>query len=266
MSKRVILPFFIVASLSLRAQPAATNVVGARPGYTFDVEKEKDQHDVELVLIEPPPQTKTINERLFDEKTTKDIRDQYEYRFGHTAMEQTMNAPQNRDTSYFYNGDTTVTADQYEAYQRSFGTYVGRKAVETQADNFFKTSESMKGVYKYKDKLTDASVETKSGYKFKWHYNISGNSFEMTVENPYHIETKMMVQVNQEETLNLGYQINPLWRVSSYYKFEDGVAQLVVSRKITSTVSGTITGSTTTTPIGPSIRQNMALVGISWTQ
>lgn len=261
-----------MAIAPFRAQAGEPPAVGARPGYTFDVEKEKNQHDEELVLVEEPKPLVPLKEKLFDQQLTKDIRSQYEQRFGFTAMEQTMNAPQNREQSYYYNGDPTVTAQQYQDYQRSFGEYVGRKVVETQVDKFFKSDPSMQGLYKFKDSVSNAAVQTKSGYKFSWHHNISGNESEFDLENPYHVETKFIVQFNgfspstQEETINLGYNINSLYRLDSYYKFYDGVMQVVGTRRISSSLSASLTGSQTTTAAGPSIRQSMLVMGISWTQ
>jgi hypothetical protein len=272
MNTWVILPLFFVLSAHVRAETLAADVVGARPGYVFDVEAERNRHDEALVLIPPPPPERPLTQKLFDEKLTKDIREQYAYRFGQTAMEQTINAPTNRESEYYYSGDTTVTAQKYQEYQRSFGEYMYRRAIETQVDNYFKSQPGLKKVYEFKDRISNVNVQTQSGYKFKWAYNISGNSSTLEVENPYHIETKLRVQFKQlsteteEETLSMSYKINELYTVSTYYKFYDGVYQLVGSRRITSSVSATLTGSTTTTESGPSVRQNIALIGISWTQ
>jgi hypothetical protein len=270
----VILPFLIVATASFRADAATDEVdgasIGARPGYTFDVEKEKNQHDEELVLIEEPKPLTPLKEKLFDERVTKDIRQQYEQRFGYTAMEQTMNAPQNREDSFYYNGDPTVTAAQYQDYQRSFGNYVAAKVMETQFDKFSKSESSFKGLYKFKDTFSNAGVQSDSGYKFSWHHNISGNESEFVFENPYHIETKFLVQLGglspAEETLKVGYAFSSAYRVDSYYTFYDGVFQVVGTRKITSNIAANLTGSQTTNSYGPSIRQSLLTMGISWTQ
>jgi hypothetical protein len=266
----VILPFLLLAIAPFRAEATDGDVVGARPGYVFDVEKEKNQHDEELVLIEEPKPLVPLKEKLFDEKLTKDIRQQYEQRFGYTAMEQTMNAPQNREEAYYYNGDATVTAAQYQSYQQGFGNYIGRKVLETQVDKFFKSDPSYAGVYRFKETVSNAALTSSSGYKFSWHHNISGNTSEFAVDNPYHIETKVIVQFGglsaTEETFKVGYPINTLYRVDSYYKFYDGVLQLVGTRRINSALSASLTGSQTTTADGPSVRQSMVVMGLSWTQ
>lgn len=267
----VIFPLLLLAISPFRAHADDVPVVGARPGYVFDVEKEKTQHDEELVLVEEPKPLKPLKEKLFDEKVTKDIEQQYEQRFGFTPMEQTMNAPQ-KDDAYIYNGDPTVTQAQYISYQRSFGEYVARKVMENQADHFFKDSPSMKGVYKFKDAFSNASVQSSSGYKLNYHYNLSGNTSELTIENPYHVETRVTLQLgnfqyrHMEETVNLGYNINELYRLDSYYKFYDGMLQLVATRKIAPGLRASLTGSQTVRDEGPSIRQSLMMVGVSWTQ
>jgi|GEM_PF-2843262 len=267
----VIFPFLLLSTLSFRAQAEESDVVGARPGYVFDVDKEKNQHDQELVLIEEPAPLPPLKEKLFNEKVTKDIQQQYEQRFGFTPMEQTMNAPQKNDY-FIYNGDPTVSRDQYIKYQRSFGEYVARKVGENQADLFFKNSSSMKGVYQFKDTLSNASIKSDSGYKLNYHYNLSGNTSEVVFENPYHIETKVIAQLgtfrygHMEQTVNLGYNINTLYRLDTYYKFYDGLFQLVATRKISPGLSASLTSSQTTRDEGPSIRQSLMMVGVSWTQ
>jgi hypothetical protein len=273
MKSWVILPILMLMA-SPFAQGEPLPVVGEHPGYVFDVEKEKNQHDEPLVLIQEPAKLPQLKEKLFDEKLTKDIREQYEFRFGHSALEQSLNAPASRDQSFYYRGDTTVTYDKFQQYQQSFGQYVGRRVMETQFDNFFKSEPSLKTVYQIKDKVSNPiDIQTKAGYKFKFRYNISGGSLDMELENPYHVELKAQIQfkpfseLTEEETISAGYKINKLYTVSSYYKFYDSLVQLVGSRVITSSVSANVTGSTTTNDgNGPSIRQNMVLVGISWTQ
>lgn len=272
MEKWVLLALLLSTFETVLAQSSATNVVGARPGYVFDVDAERSQHDEELVLIDPPAPEPTLQQKLFDEKLTKDIRTEYQYRFGQTAMEQTMNAPQNREDSYYYNGDPTVTADKYQSYQHSFAEYVGRKVTEAQTDKFFNNDPTLKPIYQYKDKLSNLTYKTENGYKLKWHYNLSGNTADVELENPYKIETKVSIHFLQfspkteEETATLGYAINRDWKVSSSYKCYDGVWQMVGSRRLTSSLSANITGLTTTSEQGPSIRQTMGLVGISWSQ
>lgn len=272
MEKWAVLAFLLSTVATANAQSTSSSIVGARPGYVFDVEGERNQKDVELVLIDPPPPEPTLKQKIFDEKLTKDIRTEYQYRFGTTAMEQTINAPQNREDSYYYKGDTTVTADKYQEYQHSFAEYVGRKVTENQVDKFFNSDSDLKPIYQYKDKLSNFTMKTDNGYKVKWHYNLSGNTAEMELENPYKVFTKVTVRFlawspkTQEEILEMGYNINKQWSVSSNYKCYDGFFQATVSRKLTSTVSTSLTGITTAGNAGDSVPQTMGLIGISWSQ
>lgn len=281
MEKWLISALLLSGFVTAHAQSSASNVVGARAGYVFDVDAERTQHDTELVLIDPPPAEPTLQQRLFDEKLTKEIRTEYQYRFGQTAMEQTINAPTNREDSYYYNYNgsngynpgSTVTADAYAGYQHSFAEYVGRKVGETQVDKFFNSDPALRPVYQYKDKLSNLTIKTDNGYKLKWRYNLSGNSADMELENPYKIQTKLEVHFyqfspkTQEETFTASYPINQLYTVSTNYKFYDSVLQLVGSRRITPSLSASVTGLTTTNESGgPSVRQTIGLVGISWSQ
>ena len=185
-----------------------------------------------------------------------------------------MNAPAARDQEFYYRGDTTVTYEKFVEYQRSFGEYVGRRVMETQFDNFFKSEPSLRSVYKVKDAISNPlDVKTKGGYKFKFRYNISGNTADFELENPMKIESKLQIQFKQfstetqEETLSFGYKLNKIYTLSTYYKFYDSLLQFVGSRPITSSVSANVSGATTmNNGNGPSIRQNIVLVGISWTQ
>lgn len=256
---------------SVCAETEQPSVVGSRPGYTFEVEKERHESVTELVLIAPPPPEKTLKEKIFNEKLTKDLKEQYEYRFGTTEVEQSMNSPDvARDSAFYYRGDPTVTTTRYHDYQRSYGEYVGRKVIENQADLFFKNDPDLKAVYQAKDKISNIKVETKSGWKYKWNYNLAGSSGEIEAEKPGELSAKLQVQfssfsyLTEEETVSITRPFAKVYSASALYKFYDGLAQVVVSRRLTQSLSSYISGATTVTDNGPSVRQTIGIIGISW--
>jgi hypothetical protein len=273
MRLRLSLLSLILASSPLWAKDSADELTfGSRPGYTFDVKEEKDKHDVEMVLLDQPsPGKPPINQVIFDEKLSKEFTSQYEYRFGVTGAEQSLNSV-TRDEGYVSTGQN-LTITEYRENQRKFGEYMGRRLAEYHIDNWAKSDPAIRPIYEVKDKISNLTVKTKSGYKFKWKYSFSGNFMDFNLENPYQIETKVTVQMNQssfgpnkpEETIyTLGYPVTKKIKISTIYKEQDGVFQLVGTRQISPRLSTSITGSVDGRAAGPTVQQNLLLVGLSW--
>lgn len=250
---------------------AARGVYGGRPGYLFNVQEEKDKRDLEMVMLDPPPApARTLNEAIFDRKLTKEFQSQYSYRFGATEAQQVMNSPGRYDQYTYYN-DSNVSVQDYQAYQRSFGNYMGRRLFEYHVDNWAKKDPSVRPLYEVKDKVSNLSVQMKKGYKFKWKYSLSGNYMDFRLENPYDIETKVTVQMagglSPDETIfDFGYRFTKRVRMSALYKIDDGLYQLVGSRQMTQHLAATLTGSIDTRKTGPAVQQNLILVGLSWSE
>lgn len=252
-----------------RGEPEAT--FGTRAGYLFDVQAEKDKRDLEMVLLEKPkPTGPPIRDVIFNQKLSREFQLQYEYRFGTTAAEQTINSV-SRDN--FQTTGQNLTIKEYREKQRAFGEYMGRRLTEYHVDNWAKSDPDIRPLYEVKDKISNVTVQTKSGYKLKFHYSFAGNSMDLRVDNPYKVETQVRVLMRSgqfspekpEETIySLGYQMTKKVKVTSIYKQEDGVFEIVGTRPLSPRISTSLTGSFDGRREGPTVQQSLVLVGLSW--
>lgn len=265
----IILGLFGVAVAGGRQALASENPLGPHPGYISDVVKERNQRDMEIVLVgRPKPTHPPLKQQIFNKKLSKEFQDEYEYRFGKTSIEQTINSPGRNDEYQYYTGET-VNIQEYQKYQRDFGEYMGRRLVEYHVDNWAKSDPSFKAVYEAKQRLSNLNVKVKNGYQMKWKYNFAGNYMDVKLENPYKIEAKIDLYMGggslfDEQTYTLGVPVTRTWTVSSYYKTYDGLFQLVGSKRLGPHMSATITGSTDSSDRGPTVKQDLFLVGLSW--
>jgi hypothetical protein len=245
-------------------------VFGAHYGYVFDVQVEKNRRDIEMVMLPKySDNSKPLKDVIFNEKLSKEFQQQYEYRFGQTSAEQVMNSPVRNDDYIYYNSQT-VTIQEYQKQQRKFAEYMTRRLTEFHVDHWAKSDPDLRPIYAVKDKISSVNVETKSGYKFKWKYNFSGPNMEFKLENPYKIETKVRIEMRgiasepDEVIYSLAYPVSARMSAAALYREHDGLYQLVLSRRMTSSISTSITGSMDTLPFGPVVQQNLILVGLSW--
>lgn len=251
-----------VVTMSLAFPCWAEGSFGGHPGYISDVNKEKHTIDTEIVLIEKPDDSQPISHEIFDERLTKEFRQQFKYRFGVTEMEQTLNSP-GRFDEYSYHTGRSVSLVEYRSEQRSFGEYMGRRLIEHHADQWFRSSPKMRPVYELKDKVTNLNMEVKKGYKTHIRYSLSGGHLDFRLENPYDLDAKIRVLTDgdHEAILSLGGAVNKYWRVDSLVKHKDGIMQVVGTRRITDALSASLTGSTDSKPEGPSVQQDLVLLG-----
>lgn len=248
---------------ALNAGAGELGPFGSHPGYTADVQKELHTIDSEVVLIDRPAETAGSSRPIFDDRLTKEFRSQFEYRFGTTEMEQTLNSPGRQDEYYYFTG-RTVSLREYRAEQRSFGEYMGRRLVEHHVDQWAKSSPSFRPVYELKDKVTNLNMEVKKGYKAKIKYSLSGNHLDLNVDNPYDVEAKLRQEMGGDTILSLGKDVTKLWRVSTLMRVKDGVTQVVGTRRITPALSASITGSVDSREEGITEKQDLILVGFSY--
>jgi hypothetical protein len=249
------------------AQP----VYGAHYGYTSDVVAEKDKRDIEMVMLEEPKKkSKPLTEVIFNDKLSREFQQQYKYRFGQTQAEQVINSP-GRSDEYTYYSSQNVTIQEYQKYQRQFAEYMGRRLVEFHFDNWAKNDPSFRPVYELKDRVSNLNVKVKK-YKVKWKYNFAGPSMDVSVENPYHIEANLRAEMTgvisspSEMIYSLGYPVSPRVKVAALYKQTDGLYQLVCTRVMTKHISTSLTGSIDARAEGPTVQQNLILVGFSWSE
>jgi hypothetical protein len=273
MVPRAALVLFLTWSFSARAGDAeARAAYGARPGYLFDVAEEKNERDIEMVMLERPKDPpKATGRVLIDEKLSKEFQDQYKYRFGQTNAEQVINSPA-RDDEYVYYNNQNVTMQEYQRYQRQFGEYMGRRLVEYHFDHWAKNDPTIRPVYEMKDRISNVDVKLAKAYKVKWKYSFSGPYMEASLENPYHIEAKVQMQMTgvvsapAEMVYSCGYPLTSRIQLAALYRQRDGLYQLVATRQMTKHLSTSLTGMMDTLAYGPAVQQNLVLVGLSWSE
>lgn len=149
---------------------------------------------------------------------------------------------------------------------------MGRRLVEYHVDNRLKTDPALRPVYQLKDRVGRLDVTVKKGYNVKWRYNFAGPSMDVQVENPYNVDFKVRMEMGgiiskpTEMIWTASYPISQNLNVTGLYKQIDGLYQLVFARKLNAHVSTTLTGSIDTLPAGPTVQQNLILVGLSWSE
>jgi len=216
-------------SLSTAQESERPKTFGDHYGYLMDVKEERNKRDIEMVLLDPPkPGPKPLQEIIFNQKLSKEFQQQYEYRFGQSQAEQTLNTVGRSDDYNYYTG-RNVTVQQYQTYQQQFAEYMGRRLVEYHVDNWVKNDPDLRPVYEFKDRVSNVSVAVRKGYKVKWKYNFAGPNMEVKVENPYEVDVKMRMEMSgvvsspSEVIYTLGYQCTPRVYLTGLYRQEDGL-------------------------------------------
>lgn len=244
---------------------------GDHHGYVSDVQEERDKRDIEMVMLEKPKDPPKPREQIiFNEKLSKEFKDQYAYRFGQSNSEQLLNTPQRSDQYTYYTGER-LTIEQYTHYQQQFAQYMVRRLIEYHVDDYAKHDRDFKKVYELKDKVSNLDVKVAS-YKMNWKYNFAGPSMDLTVKNPYDIDFRVRMEMDgvisspSEYIYTIGYPINPRIYTTFLYRQNDGVYQSVWTRRMTKHISTSLTGSIDTHRYGPIQQQNLFLVGLSWNE
>lgn len=245
---------------------------GMHHGYLFDVEEERVKRDIEMVMLEKPkaPPDKPINEVIFNEKLSKEFQQQYSYRFGQTTTEQVINNPSRSDGYTYYTGET-LTIQRYQEEQQKFGEYMARRLTEFHVDNWAKNDKDFRPVYEMKDKISNVNVKVQK-YKFKWKYNFSGPHMDLVVENPHAVDLRMRAEMTgivsspQELIFSAGYQATTRVYLQALYRREDDMYQLTASRRMTQRISCSLTGMSDQSNEGLNVKQDLILVGLSWSE
>lgn len=183
-----------------------------------------------------------------------------------------MNSPGRYDEYTYYNS-SNVSVQDYRKYQRNFAEYMGRRLAEHHIDQWAKKDPDIRVVYEFKDKISNLNVQVRKGYKMRWRYSFSGNYMDFRLENPYDIDTKLTLQMNQagfgpsspdEIIYEMSYPVSKRLRVGGLYRHEDGLYQVVASRQMTAHLATTVTASVDAHKVGPTVQQNLILFGLSW--
>lgn len=269
----MLLAVLLFSSLSLHAmeydEDERPKTFGAHHGYVSDVADERSKRDVEMVMLEkrkdePPP----LSERIFNEKLSKEFVFQYQYRFGQTAIEQSINNPSRSDGYSYYTGET-LTLTRYQEEQRNFAAYMGRRLTEFHIDNYAKNDPSLRPVYEMKDKISNLNMNVRK-WKVKWKYNFAGPNMDVTFENPYGVEAKVRAEMTglvsnpDEMVYTLAYPVTPRVRIKLLHNTWDGLSQFITTRQMTKSISMSFTASQDTKRQGRTVQQDLLLVGLAW--
>ncbi|MGE0761977.1 MAG: hypothetical protein AB7N80_01735 [Bdellovibrionales bacterium] len=272
--------FAILSLFVVSAQAEMVAVLGGRPGYLTTVSREREQRDVEMVIIPPPPKTNALllGRPLVDPKLTREFQNQYETRFGRSEVERNYNSS-NRFTFYEYPGGRLENLETHEQRQRQFGEFMFRRLTEHHVDQYAKSNPDIRPIYELKDRIANIDVKVRQGYKLRFKYSYSGNFLDVRLENPYDIATKVSFQMgsgfgpsNVERTIySLSYPVSKITTISAFQEVDARTStSLMGARRLNKTLSATLTASHAA-PVDRDLwetspRQNLMLLGFSWTE
>ena len=272
---------FLLSFLTISAQAEVAPIAGARPGYLASVAKEREQRDVEMVLISAPPATEEgtlFGRPLVDPKLTREFQTQYEIKFGRTEAERNYNNS-NRFAFFEYPGGKQEDLMAHEEQQQQFANYMIRRLTEHHADQYAKSNPDIRPVYELKDRISNINVQVRQGYKLRFKYSYSGNYLDVRLENPYDIATKVSFQMssgfgpsNVERTIySASYPVSKITTISAFQEVDVRTStSFVGSRKLNKTLAATVTAAYAV-PVDRDVwqttpRQDLFLLGLSWTE
>ncbi len=251
----------------LTSIPVWAEVPGAAPGYARSIDEEQNEPPAELIVV-PQPKPLVQPKPFVSDSLNKEFQNQYQIHFGYTAVEQDL-LPTRFD-DYFYNG-LFVTYQEDLARKQAFGNYMIRRVAEYQADDFFKSNNSLRPVYETKDKISNYKVELQDGYKINLKYNLAGNYADAVLDSPYHVQFKLSQYVSTQETITtVTYPLTSKINLLGDYRLKSSVFRLIGSRQITPALSANITFETFTTgnegdeTVDGFIRQRLVLMGFTF--
>lgn len=244
---------------------------GKHHGYLFDVADERNKRDLEMVMLPKPKEDPNKGKDvIFNDKLAREFQQQYEYRFGTTTAEQVVNSPSRADGYTYYTGEN-LTIKGYQHYQQQFAEYMSRRLVEYHVDDWAKRDPDFRPVYEFKDRVSNVNVNVQK-FKFKWKYNFSGPNMDLKVENPYAIDFKVRLEMDglisspKETIWSLAYPLTNRISMQGLYKEKDGVRQLTFTRRMTKHLNIFTSGLSDISATGPGVKQNLFLVGFTWSE
>ena len=276
--------FFILMGGMVRSYAGEAHVYGSHQGYLDNISGERQRKTEEMVLIDSPKSNEvSLMDQIFNSELTKEIKELYERRFGHTDVERNWMAPSRFATLEYSNG-IRVTPEEDVQRKRGFAEYMVKKLSEYHVDKYWKSHPSLKPIYKVKQKVSHINVKTKTGYKYKFGYFYAGNYLRFEVENPYKIRNQLIFQMNPNglgpsnlETIifHLGYSPTQNVNLDSYYASKENSVTIVTSHRFSPSLTMTLSGISGKSEVfsfsgkrlfkeGKSEMENKILFGISW--
>ncbi len=242
--------------------PCLASIYGTKKGYVADLQEEEEEARTrEILLLNPPLEGRPEQVEMYDDKLRKEISDRYADEFGYTEYERNidyLNVNFENQTVRELEAETLEFFDR----QQRFAEYVVRKTTERKIEDRLKKDPDLKKIKDVKDRVSSYSVSPFQGYKFKAKYDLGGSNFRFDVQTPYFHSD--FVFTSREARLGIYRQLNPRWLLSHFTKFEDGVMQVVGTRRLSPALSWSLTGSSFFKDEGYTVREHLFLTGINY--
>jgi hypothetical protein len=264
---RVYLGSIILFLLSL----LGAEVVCAHTGYLHDVTEERETRFYEIFLFStPPPKKADLQAVIFNPALSKEFRDKYRERFGQIDTESIIYQPTNF-TILDENRGASLQVEQDQDKRHAFGDYMVKRLVEWHLDNYFKTDPTMRPVYLLKEKLSTVQVEVTPTSKLNVRYNLSDNTADLVLENPY-CESKVSLLMDpkqfgpgplNDEKLVVEKQLTKKIRLNTSATGMDGIGRAEVIRSLRANWSTNFITTAAFKPGGVSPRESRYIIGLS---
>ena len=240
-------------------------------GYVSDVSRERSEDARDLIWIQNPAANGNLQNRIFNEKLSREFRERYEQRFGQTEIERVFLAP-NR-TSYYNDAyGQKGSPQEMQAERRKFGEFMVRRLAEWHVENYAKTDPQARVVWEAKEKISNYKIEVAS-FRIDAQYSISGNILDIQMVNPY-VRSKISLLMNpdqfgpgpvDEALLSVFKQFNSRYAGEFRWRVTDGVMSLIHYKPISRVWAGSLTTSAAIHGAGKSARETLWLVGVGRT-
>lgn len=247
----------------------------SHPGYISNVEEEKNTRVVEINLVAPPLNPyASVQWNVFDEELTAEFKTRYEERFGRSETERNFISP-GRFDEYEYQTGVSVSLEEDQRRKRVFGEFMMKRLAEHHIDQYAKSKPAFKSVYELKERISNATVEVKKGYKVRLRYSFSGNYILMRFENPYDIQTAVTLEMDpsqfgpgevQETILSVGYPVRPTIHLDADFRVNSGDYSVVASKWLSSDMAATVTGASYSAQVERPEPEDLILLGFTWNQ
>ncbi|MEQ1664097.1 MAG: hypothetical protein ABL927_01825 [Bdellovibrionales bacterium] len=248
------------------AQAQAYELTGAeRPGYVWNVVEERAQV-VHEVIIAPDISTNKIRlvDEIFTQKLSKEFSKEFRNRFGYTEFEQ-LQFTSDRTVQAGVTGRLVPVAE-YLDKQEKFGQFMGKELTEYHVDKYLRSGKNTRKIYEVKQKISNVEVKTASGSKLKLKYRLSSNRLNVILERPsekFHKQIEMAPN-GTEATIRLGYDLSKTISFGTDLAIQDQSYGVQAIKRLTRSLSTSITGQSFQKTIGSTPKQNRLLVGLSW--
>jgi len=220
--------------------------------YIFDVPREHNAENKEVVLVEKPSDLikPSLHEIIFNPTLSNEFFFEYQQRFGWTEQEQNYYLTSRQ--GYYRNQTGQLTATTEDVERKRFAEYMLRRLAEYHVDNYLKTEPSMRRVYQIKQTISNVKVQVGSHFKCDVSYNYSGNNAQARCENPI-LNTLVKIQMDpsqflptnpNEITFGIERPLSQSIFAESYYTDYEGSLKGIITKNFSPNLSANIMGVT----------------------